>query len=112
MYLNLHIHVYYWRDLYLVGDNGNCIKNEKRIKADKIYAILDKLLSGYDKLKKNPEVVKNHIVPLTNNEICSFKNAVIKIKDSYIDDCDRSSSSKARKETKNEKTYGVKEKRK
>ena len=98
--------------LYLVGDNGNCIKNEKRIKADKIYAILDKLLSGYDKLKKNPEVVKNHIVPLTNNEICSFKNAVIKIKDSYIDDCDRSSSSKARKETKNEKTYSVKEKEK
>ena len=98
--------------LYLAGDNENCIKNEKRIKADKIYAILDKLLSGYDKLKKNPEVVKNHIVPLTNNEICSFKNAVIKIKAGYIDHCDRSSSSKARKKTKNEKTYSAEEKEK
>ena len=98
--------------LYLVSDNENCIKNEKRIKTDKIYTIFDKLLSGYDKIKKNPEVVKNHIVPLTNNEICSFKNAVIKIKAGYIDHCDRSSSSKARKKTKNEKTYSAEEKEK
>lgn len=98
--------------LYLVSDNENCIKNEKQIKTDKIYTIFDKLLSGYDKIKKNPEVVKNHIVPLTNNEICSFKNAVIKIKAGYIDHCDRSSSSKARKKTKNEKTYSAEEKEK
>ena len=98
--------------LYLVSDNENCIKNEKRIKTDKIYTIFDKLLSGYDKIKKNPEVVKNHIVPLTNNEICSFKNAVIKIKAGYIDHCDRSSSSRARKKTKNEKTYSAEEKEK